>query len=179
LIVTLYAAGRVASVRESEASGQLAILLTLPLTKQRWLTITIAIGLAANFTISLLIGLGAMLGTALTGPMLDPVDAIRTGLNLVPIAILFTGLGILLFGVYPQLTGPAVYATMLTSFLLVLIDAFLDIPGWIISLSPFTYLALVPAENANLLAAAVFVLLGAAGGTIGLIAFQRRDLMMN
>jgi ABC-2 type transport system permease protein len=179
LIVTLYAVGHVAGMREDEASGRLAVLLILPLERHRWLVINALVGVIAIAVISLIIGFGAMIGTAITGAMLDPFDALRAGLNLIPIAVMFVGLGIFLFGVYPSLTGPLLYSVMLVSFLLVLMDAFLDIPSWIISLSPFEYLALVPGEPANLTASAVFLLIGVVGGVIGTFAFRRRDLMMD
>jgi ABC-2 type transport system permease protein len=179
LVVTLYAAGHVASLREDEATGRLAVLLILPLERHRWLIINTIVGLAAIVVISLLIGLGAMVGTSITGEMLGPTDALRASLNLIPIAVLFVGLGMLIFGLYPPLTGPLVYVIMLATYLLTLMDGFLDLPGWLTSLSPFEYLALVPGEPADLTVSAMFLLIGIAGGVVGAIAFRRRDLMMD
>jgi ABC-2 type transport system permease protein len=179
LIPTLYAAGHVAAMRDDEASGRLAVLLVLPLERHRWLLTNTLVGLLGITVISLLVGFSAMVGTLITGTMLDPMDALRAGLNLIPIAVLFVGLGVLIFGIYPQLTGPLVYTLMLSSFLLVLLDAFLDIPGWIIALSPFEYQPSVPGEEANLTVSALFLAFGLIGFVIGGLAFRRRDLMMD
>ncbi len=179
LVVTLYAAGHVASMRDDEASGRLATLLTLPLERSRWLVVNTLVGLGAVVIISLLIGLGSLVGSAITGTMLDPGDALRAGLNLIPIAVLFIGLAILIFGLYPPLTAPLIYIVMLTTYLVVMMDAFLDMPGWIIALSPFEHLALVPGEAANLTVSALFLLIGIAGGIVGFLAFRSRDLRMD
>jgi ABC-2 type transport system permease protein len=179
VVVTLFAANHVAAMRDSEASGRLAVLLILPLHRYRWLAITTLAGAAGVALVSLLIGLGAMLGTAVTGTPLAPVDALRAGLNLMPIAIMFLGLGILVFGIHPPLTGPLIYVVMLASYLIVLMDAFLDIPTFVVSIAPFDHLAMVPGEPANVTANAVFLLVGVAGAVTGAIAFRRRDLMMD
>jgi ABC-2 type transport system permease protein len=179
LIPALYAAGHVAGIRDDEASGRLTVLLILPLERHRWLITSALVGLAGVVLISLLIGFGSMVGTAITGTMLAPADALRSGLNLMPIAVLFVGLGVLIFGVYPSLTGPLVYALLLASFLLVLLDAFLDIPGWLIALSPFEYQRLVPGEPASIAVSLAFLAIGATAFVIGLLAFRRRDMMMD
>ncbi len=179
LVPALYAAGLVAGIREDEASGRLATLLILPLERSRWLITRLLVGLAGIIVVSLLVGFSAMVGTSITGTMLDPIDALRAGLNLIPIAVLFIGLGVLIFGIHPPLTGPLVYTLLLASFLLVLLDAFLDIPGWIIALSPFEYQPMVPGEPANLAVSAVFLALGLFGVGAGVIAFRRRDMMMD
>jgi ABC-2 type transport system permease protein len=179
IIVTLYAAGHVAALREDEATGRLATLLILPLERRRWLGLHAAVGLLGIVLVSLLIGLGAMLGTAVTGTMLAPLNAVRAGLNLIPIGILFLGLGLLVFGVYPPLTGPLVYAVLLVSFLVVLMDALLDIPGWFVTVSPFDHLAMAPGEPINATSSIVFLLLGVTGAIIGALAFRRRDLLMD
>jgi ABC-2 type transport system permease protein len=179
LVVTLFAAGRVVSLRDEEASGRIAVLLALPLRRDRWLVVNSIVALVGMVIISLLIGFGAMIGTSITGTMLEPVDALRAGLNLIPIAVLFFGLGILIFGLYPPLTGPLLYIAMISGFLVVMMDAFMDIPRWIIALAPFEYLALVPGEAANILASAVFVALGLVSGVIGVLAFLRRDIVMD
>ncbi len=179
LVPALFAAGHVAAIREEEATGRLTVLLILPLERHRWLITNVLVGLAGIVIISLLVGFSAMIGTSITGTMLAPADALSAGLNLIPIAVLFTGLGVLIFGIYPQLTGPLLYTVLLTSFLLVLLDAFLDIPGWLITLSPFEHQPMVPGEAANLTVSAIFLVLGVAGVIIGAIAFRRRDMMMD
>ena len=179
LVPTLYAAGLVAGIRDDEASGRLTVLLSLPLERHQWMLTRLLVGLAGIIVISLLVGFSAMLGTAITGTMLAPADALQAGLNLIPIAVLFAGLGVLIFGLYPPMTGPAVYTLLLATFLLVLLDAFLDIPSWIIALSPFEYQPMVPGEPANLTVSAVFLLVGLAGAIAGTVAFRRRDMMMD
>ncbi len=179
LIPALFAASVVAALRDDEATGRLTVLLVLPIRRVKWLLVNAVVAIAGITLISLVIGFSAMAGTGITGTMLAPLDALRAGLNLIPMAVMFTGMGILVFGLYPPLTGPAVYTVLLASFIVVMMDAFLDIPDWIVSLSPFDHLALVPGEPANLTASAAFLLIGLGSGIIGSIAFRYRDLMMD
>jgi ABC-2 type transport system permease protein len=179
LVVTLFAAGHSAAMREDEATGRLAILLILPLERHRWLLTSAVVGVIGIIVISLAVGIGAMIGTTIVGMTFSFGDALLTAVNLIPIGILFGGLGILIFGVFPSLTAPLNYVVMLSSYLLVLLDGFLDIPEWAVTISPFNYLALVPGESMNLLASAIFIGIGLIAGTVGTIVFRRRDLMMD
>jgi ABC-2 type transport system permease protein len=179
VVVTLYAVGHAAAMRDDEASGRLAVLLILPLERYRWLSVNITSGLVGIVVISLATGLGAMLGTAITGTMLEPVDALRMSLNLMPVAVLFLGIGVLVFGVFPQITGPFGYTFLMVTFLLVLLDGFLDLPDQIVMLSPFEYLAAVPGEGMNLTANAIYIVVGIVAAIIGAAVFRRRDLRMD
>jgi ABC-2 type transport system permease protein len=179
LVVTLFAAGHAAAMREDEASGRLAVLLILPLERHRWLLTNALVGLLGIVIIAVAVGIGAMIGTMIAGTAIGPGDALLTALNLMPLGILFAGIGILIFGVVPSLTAPLNYVVMLTSYLLVLLDGFLDIPEWTVKISPFNYLALVPGESMNLLASGIFIGVGLIAAVIGAIAFRRRDLLMD
>jgi ABC-2 type transport system permease protein len=179
LAVALFAAGHTASMREDEATGRLTILLILPLERHRWLLTNALVGVIGIVVISLAVGIGAMIGTRIVGTTLSFGDALLTAINLMPIGILFGGLGILIFGVAPSVTASLNYVVLLTSYLLVLLDGFLDIPEWAVKISPFNYLALVPGESMNLTASAIFIAVGLVAGVVGAIAFKRRDLMMD
>jgi ABC-2 type transport system permease protein len=52
----------------------------------------------------------------------------------------------------------------------------LDLPGWLVGLSPLSHLAAVPAEDVAALPAAVLIALAAAGTVIGLVGMQRRQV---
>jgi ABC-2 type transport system permease protein len=55
--------------------------------------------------------------------------------------------------------------------------ALADVPGWLLGLSPFHHVALVPAESVDAVGAAVMAAIGAAAAVAAVELFQRRDLI--
>jgi ABC-2 type transport system permease protein len=56
------------------------------------------------------------------------------------------------------------------------IGALLDVPAWLLDLSPFHHVGLIPAESFQAGAAAVMVALAAVAAAAAVWAFERRDL---
>lgn len=52
----------------------------------------------------------------------------------------------------------------------------LKFPQWLLDLSPFTHLALVPLEDVSWLPPAVLTIVAVALVVLGLVAFGRRDI---
>ena len=65
---------------------------------------------------------------------------------------------------------------MLT-FLWQAVGALLGAPGWLVGLTPFAHIGLVPAEPFRAAAAAVMVGIGVAAAAAALAVFRRRDLL--
>jgi ABC-2 type transport system permease protein len=86
------------------------------------------------------------------------------------------GLTIALYGVAPRLTVPVPLAVAVGGFVLYLLGPALKWPGWVLDLSPFTHLAMVPQQSWAVTAAVVMSAAALALAAVGALAFRRRDL---
>jgi polyether ionophore transport system permease protein len=102
---------------------------------------------------------------------------IAAGANCLPASLLFGALGALAFGLVPRASATVAYALVGAAFVLELVGALLDAPAWVLDLSPFHHVALVPAEPLDATAAAIMLAIAAAAALGALQAFGRRDLV--
>ena len=103
-------------------------------------------------------------------------DALRASLNTLPVVALLAGLAIGLFGLAPRLTTAVPLAVAVGGFVLYLLGPALEWPGWVLDLSPFTHLAMVPAQPWAWTAAVVMSSIGVALAVAGALGFRRRDI---
>jgi ABC-2 type transport system permease protein len=176
LPLAVFAAAQVAAIREEEASWRIEHLLVRPVGRGRWLGTRVLVAAAAVTLVAVAAGLVAWLGTALTGTPIAVVDGLLAGLNVVPVVLLALGVGIGLFGLLPRLAVPLTYGFVVGAYLLDFVGGLLDLPEWMLDLSPYRHLASVPAADMNLEAALLMLAVGAGAAGVGLVAFRRRDL---
>jgi ABC-2 type transport system permease protein len=174
--VALQASTMAASIREEEASWRIEALLVRPVGRVRWLLTQVTVAAGAITVVALAAGAAAWAGTSVGGGELAAGDALASGVNLVPIGWLFLGIGVVVLGVAPRLTGPLAIGAVLVLSTLDLVGALLELPEWVVELSPFRHLAPVPAVGIALVPASIMVAVGAVGVVVGLGAFRRRDL---
>ncbi len=176
LLVAVFVAGQVAAIREEEATWRIEHLLVRPLGRWRWLaTRGLTIVVAATL-IAVAGGTVAWLATVVTDVPIAFVDGLLAGLNVVPVALLVLGIGVGLFGLVPRLVVPLTYGLVVVAFALDFVGGLLDLPTWVLELSPFRHLASVPAEELNLGAALVMLGIGLLAALVGAVAFRHRDL---
>jgi ABC-2 type transport system permease protein len=176
LPLAVFAAAQVAAVREEEATWRIEHLLVRPVSRLRWLGTRVLVAAAAVVAVALGAGFVAWLGTVLTGTPITVVDGLLAGLNVIPVVWLTLGVGIGLFGLLPRLAVPLTYGFVVGAYLLDFVGGLLDLPEWVLDLSPYRHLASVPATDMNLGAALVMLVAGVVAAGVGLVAFRRRDL---
>ena len=177
LLVAVFVAGQVAAIREEEATWRIEHLLVRPVGRLRWLAARVVTAAAAATLIAVAGGLLAWFATVLTDVPIAFVDGLLAGLNVVPVALLVLGIGVGLFGLVPRLVVPLTYGLVVVAFALDFVGGLLDLPSWVLDVSPFRHLASVPAEELNLGAALVMLAVGLLAATIGAVAFRHRDLV--
>lgn len=176
VVLAFYAIVSVRGLWEDEERGRLDLVFVAPVTRSRWL----AAGLVASGTVvlaaTLVAGAATFAGIALGGAAVSGQDTAAGLANTLPVVALFFGIAVLLHGLWPEwataFSGAAAAGAYLVSF----IGPALDWPAWVLALSPFDHLAVVPAEAVDWPAAAVMVgaaLVCTAGGFVG---YARRDL---
>ncbi len=176
LLLTIFVAGQVAAIRDEEASWRIEHLLARPIGRMRWLTNRVAAIAAAVVAIALAAGIVAWLATVVIGVPIAFTDGLLAAVNMVPVALLVLGIGVGLFGLLPRLTVPLTYGLVIVAFLLDFVGGLLELPEWLLDLSPFRHIAAVPVVEIDAIPALIMLAGGLVGAIVGTIAFRRRDL---
>jgi ABC-2 type transport system permease protein len=107
---------------------------------------------------------------------------LNAGLNLVPPAITIGGIGVLAFGAWPRRASVVVYVVLGWSLLADIVGGFGGsgpVSRWLLDTSVLHQMASAPAVAPNWSANGVMVAVGAACALLGVLAFNRRDLVGN
>jgi len=175
LAISLFACAQVVAARHEEAEGRLETLLALPLGRRRWLAGRLALALAGAVALALGAGVLAWAGARSQGAHVSLPDLLGAGANCLPVALLFLALSALAFAVHPRATGGIAYGLVSLAFVWQLFGAALGAPAWLLGVSPFHHVGLVPAQSFKALAAAIMLALAATALSAAFALFARRD----
>lgn len=176
LIVGLFCCAQVGWARHEEAGGELETLLALPVARVRWLGSRLALATVAAALLALITGALAWAGAAIGGADVSLGPLLGAGANALPSALLFLGLAALIYAVIPRAGAAVSYGVITVAFLWQLFGALLGAPRWLVDVTPFAHVALVPNEPFRTGAAVVMVALGVVAAGVALAVFRRRDL---
>jgi ABC-2 type transport system permease protein len=177
LTVSLFASAQIGAARHEEADGRLETLLALPVGRTRWLAGRLALAAAGVCVISLTVGVLTWTGAAAVGVHIALPRMLEAGANCLPVALLFLAIAALAYAIVPRASAGIAYGLITLAFLWQLVGALLGVPRWLVDLTPFAHVGLVPTQPFRIGAAAV-MLAGAAGCALtALWAFRRRDLI--
>ena len=102
---------------------------------------------------------------------------LEAGANALPAALLFLGVAALAYAVVPRAGAAVAYGLVTVTFLWQLVGSLLGAPSWLVELTPFAHVGLVPAQSFRAGAAALMLAIGAAAALAAIGAFRRRDLV--
>jgi ABC-2 type transport system permease protein len=176
LAVSLFCCMQVSSLRSEEAEQRLETLLALPVGRVRWLAGRLLLATAGALVVALAAGALAWAGAAAQGANVSLPLMLGAGLNTLPPALLFLGFGALAFALVPRASSVVAYGLVGFAFLWELFGALMEVPDWLLALSPFHDVALVPGEPFATGAAAIMFALAALVAIAALWWFRRRDL---
>jgi ABC-2 type transport system permease protein len=177
LAVSLFACAQIGAARREEADEQLETLLALPVARRRWLGGRLALAVAGAAAISLAAGLLTWVGAESGGVSISLGKLIEAGANCLPVTLLFLGVAALAYALVPRASGAIAYALVTVAFLWDLIGSLLGAPRWLVELTPFEHVGLVPAQPFRAGAAAIMVGIGLLAALAALAVFRRRDLV--
>jgi ABC-2 type transport system permease protein len=177
LAVSLFGVAQVGAARHAEAEQQLETLFALPVGRARWLGGRLALAGAAAAALCALAGLFTWAGAGAAGVGVSLPRMIEAGLNCLPVALLFLGVAALADAVAPRAGSAIAYGLVTVAFLWQLVGSLLGAPSWLVDVTPFAHVALVPTQPFAAGAAAVMLAIGAAAALAALGAFRRRDLL--
>ncbi len=179
-ILAVVIAGYAVTCVHGDYADEVATRLDLPysnkVTRTRWAgssLATIAGGLAA---LTVVIALTTWAGSAIAGAGLSAADCFEGAANVLPVAVLFLGFAMLLHGVWPSWTAGLVGGLVIVLYMVSLVGPGLSWPAWLVDLSPYHHLRLVPAQPPGWTALGVMLGIAAAATAAGLASYARRDL---
>jgi ABC-2 type transport system permease protein len=175
--VSLFACAQLAGARHEEADQQLETQLALPVSRRRWLGGRLALALGAAAVISLSAGFFSWVGAASQGVSISLPRMLEAGANCLPVAILFLGIAALAYALAPRASAGIAYGLAIVAFLWQLFGSLLGAPRWLVDLTPFQHVGLVPAQAFQPVSAAIMIALGIGACAAAVIVFERRDLM--
>ena len=176
LVISLFACSQVAAARREEAEQRLETLLALPVGRVSWLTGRLALAAGGAVAIALTASILTWAGAASQHADVSLGRLLEAGANCLPTALLFLALGALAFSLAPRSSGGITYGLVGAAFLWELFGALLGAPWWLLQLTPFHHIGLVPAQPFRAGAALAMLGLAAVAAAAGLWAFRRRDL---
>jgi ABC-2 type transport system permease protein len=177
LAISLFGPFQLGAVREEEAEQRLETLLAQPVSRPRWLAGRLALASVGAAVLGLAAGVLAWVGAVSAGADVSFARLLEAGLNCLPVALLFLGLGSLAVAAVPRAGVAIAYALVAVAFVWETVGGLLDAPGWLLDISPFHQVALVPAEPFAATAATVMVAAGLAAALAATAVFRRRDLL--
>jgi ABC-2 type transport system permease protein len=176
LVGTGFAIQAVLRMRAEEASGRLEPLLATALSRPRW--VAGYVGVAAGGTLLILgaSGLGAGIADAANSGDLARVPVlVGSSLALAPALWVLIGVTVALFGLLPR-AAPAAWGTLGACYLMAFLGPLLSLPDWVLDLSPFTHVPLLPAADFTVAPLLALTAVAAVFTAAGLIGFGRRDV---
>jgi ABC-2 type transport system permease protein len=176
LIVALYCCTQVGGMRSEEEAGRLETLFALGEGRITWLAGRLLLAVAGATLIAVAAGLGAALGAIAVGADVSLARLLGAGLNCLPASLLFLGAGALLIAAAPRLGAGGAFVLVCIAFVWELVGALLSAPAWLLGLSPFHQIGLVPASPFRAVPAAVMLAIGLLAGLVALAVFRGRDL---
>jgi ABC-2 type transport system permease protein len=176
LVISLFACSQVGAARHEEAEQQLETILAFPIGRARWLGGRLALAALGCAALALVAGLFSWAGATAQSAGVPLGDLLEAGLNCLPAAFLFLGAGALAYSVFPRAGSAIAYGLVTVAYLWNLLGSLLGAPQWLVELTPFEHVGLVPAQPFRAGAALAMLAIGAATGVGSLAAFGRRDL---
>ena len=176
LAVSLFACGQIATARREEADQQLETLLSMPVSRRRWLGGRLLLATAAAVAISVIAGLFTWTGAASQGVSISLPRMLEAGANCLPVALLFLGIAALAYAIVPRASTGIAYGLVTVTFLWQLSGSLLGAPKWLVDLTPFAHVGLVPVQSFRAAAAAIMLVIAVSSALVATWLFQRRDL---
>jgi ABC-2 type transport system permease protein len=177
LAVSLFVCAQIGAARHEEADERLETLLSLPISRRRWLGGRLALAAAGATALSLTAGLLTWAGAESGGVSISLTGMLEAGANCLPVALMFLGIAALTYALAPRASAGLSYGFVTVAFLWDLFGSLLSVPKWLVEATPFAHIGLVPAQPFRAVAALVMLGVAVSSALAATWVFQRRDLI--
>jgi ABC-2 type transport system permease protein len=176
LIGTAYAIQVILRMRSEETSGRIEPLLAAALARPRLAAGYLAVAAGGTVLVLAASGLGAGIADAFSSDDAGRVLVLLgSSVALAPAVWVMIGIAIALYGLVPR-AAVAAWGFLGACFLLLYLGPLLSLPDWLLDLSPYEHVPLLPAADLTvgpLLALTAVAVALTAAGVVGL---RRRDI---
>ena len=165
-------------MRAEEVSGRVEPLLATSVGRHHWLASHVAIVAVGTAVVLLATGLAAGLSYgAASGSWAEGIgDLVGAAAVQVPATLALGGFVVAAFGLLPRWAGPVTWFALAAALVMSQLGTLLELPQWLMDVSPFTHVPLVPAEPFTATPVVWLSVAALALGAVGFAAFRRRDL---
>jgi ABC-2 type transport system permease protein len=179
LLLALIAGGFAISstlrLRGEEAGGRAEPLLATGLGRTQWVTSYLAVALGGSAALMTAAGLGMGLTYGVAVSDLGQVGRlVGAAVAFVPALWVLVGVTLVLFGFAPRATAAA-WGVLVACFVIGLFAELLDLPGWLVDVSPFQHVPAMPSEGFALTPIVALTATAAVLLVAGVVGFRRRD----
>jgi ABC-2 type transport system permease protein len=176
LIATGFAIQAVGRMRSEETAGRLEPLLATALARPRWAAGHIAVAVGGTVLVVGATGLGAGIADAIASNDAGRLpELVGASLAMVPAVWVLIGVAVAIFGLLPRAMGVA-WGALGACFLVSYLGPLLSLPEWLMDLSPYNHVPLLPAADASAGPLLALTAVAAALLAVGVIGFRRRDV---
>lgn len=177
MILLLVATAGIASVRSSEAKNYLDTILVAPVRRSRWLLERLGIITVSMVAISALSMFTTWAVATSQHVSINLGNVLLTSVTMVGTAIFTLGLGTLLYGVAPRFAAASMYVLVGWSFLIDTLSSVVSLNDIVVKSSLFHYVMPSLTGSPDWKTFVWLVGLGVAMVTMGLVCFNRRDII--
>ncbi|HEY5144943.1 MAG TPA: ABC transporter permease subunit [Solirubrobacteraceae bacterium] len=175
--LSIYAVTHATAAREEEATGRLDTVLGTPVSRRSWLGGRVVVAALCSVLVALAVAFAAWAGAAVKGASVTLGDMLEASANTLPVVALFLGVAVLGYALAPRHTGAIAFGAVGGAYLWEQTGAIVKAPAWVLAISPFHWLALVPSAAFDPVASAVMLAIGVLAAIAGIEVFRRRDLV--
>jgi ABC-2 type transport system permease protein len=176
LIGTGFALAAVLKMRSEETAGRLEPLLATALARPRWALGYIAVAVGGTVVVLAASGLGAGIADAAGSNDVGRVPLlVGSSVAIAPAVWVLIGLAVALFGLVPRAVA-AVWGALAACYLAAFLGPLLGLPDWVMDLSPFTHVPLLPAASFDVVPLLVLTAVAVLFCGVGLLGFRRRNV---
>jgi ABC-2 type transport system permease protein len=167
----------VTRMHTEETTNRLEALLATPVRRVSWALGHVALAVVASAVVMVIsTTVAGLVHGADAGDIGGTVARLTgAGLSTVPAVWVVMAVAVLLYGALPRFTGLA-WAALIVFLLLGEFGDLLDLPQWLVDLSPFTHLPALPGGTFEWAPLVALTVVAAALGAAGVAALRRRDI---
>lgn len=175
-----YVAQALLRMRSEESSGRVESILGTSVSRTKWMLshISYVIMGAIVLTIISALGMGITYVVSTSAPMSQLWDVVFASITQITAIAAFAGFVIALFSFLPNLAMPIAWGGFAACIVILQLGVVLDLPQWIIDISPFGHLPAMPADSFQLAPVMWLSAFAISLSIVGIVRFRNRDVVL-
>lgn len=178
LAIAGYAIQALARMRSEEIGGQLEPVLATSVSKWRWALGHIGCTFGGIVMLAFVLGLSAGVSfVIISDASWSRIgEIVGAAIVHIPAIAVVAAVAVGLFGTVPKFASAAAWAFFAICILMGQFGAILDLPQWLLNVSPFSHTPFVPATEVDAMPLLILGSIALLLTYLGLAAFRRRDI---